>query len=224
MDALRLEPGECAIIADFYGTDFDHPATLAGVIESAIEWLEEAGGWHSIIFQGSSYPETNPADPGSSAVVPRNEWRAWRTAVHFDKDTDARLVFGDYAADCAKINFGKSRGKPICHYRYATPKDWFVIRGETEGSNERIMREVCQRLVESGHFAGRGFSMADDYIYRTSKGHAGPGAPARWREVNTTHHITRVVRDIGSMKNMTFSDSVVSDMDEGQKSLFSDAY
>jgi hypothetical protein len=40
-----------------------------------------------------------------------------------------------------------------------------------------------------------------------------------WREINTAHHITRVVRDIGTIKGMSFVDAKVSDPVD-QPSLF----
>jgi hypothetical protein len=35
---------------------------------------------------------------------------------------------------------------------------------------------------------------------------AGPGTATTWREINTTHHITQVVRDIGRVKDLSFAD------------------
>ncbi|MEI9901013.1 MAG: beta family protein [Hyphomicrobium sp.] len=221
MDALHLGPSECAVLADFTeDVDFTQPTAVSGVIESTIELLQEVGAWHSVAFEGSSYPETNPAEDGGDALVPRNEWLAWAGAVHFDKNTDERLVFGDYAADCSIVGFGKGGGKPTRHFRYATPRYWLVVRGDKEGSHKAVMMDVSQRIVESGQFAGRSFSVADDYIYRTAQGLDGPGSATTWREVNTTHHITRVVRDMGSVKELVFGDTHVGDEDERQTNLF----
>ena len=62
------------------------------------------------------------------------------------------------------------------------------------------MRDVCLRIVESGKFDGESFSSADEYIAQTARGQAGPDNPTIWRAVNTTHHITRVVADMGSVR------------------------
>jgi hypothetical protein len=83
------------------------------------------------------------------------------------------------------------------------------------------MQDVCQRILASGLFAGRQFSSADDYIFRTAKGWDGPGNGSTWREINTAHHITRVVRDIGTIKGMSFLDVKVSDPAD-QFSLFNE--
>lgn len=220
IDESKLAPSQCFVLADFADdVDFSQPAAVAEVIESTIELLEDAGDWHSIAVQGSSFPAVNPAAPDDDATVPRNEWRAWVSAVRFSKHTDERLVFGDYAADCAKINFDKSSGKPICHHRYTTPNDWRVVRGSKEGCNEVIMRNVCERIVGGGYFAGRSFSVADEFIYQTSKDIVDSRSATKWREVNTTHHITRVVRDMGAVKGMSFDDIKV-EPDAMQARLF----
>jgi hypothetical protein len=71
--------------------------------------------------------------------------------------------------------------------------------------------------VRSGRFAGRGFCSADDYIFKTAMGWDGPGNGTTWREINTAHHITRVVRDIGNIRGMSFAEPKFSD---DQLSLF----
>ena len=55
--------------------------------------------------------------------------------------------------------------------------------------------------------ASEPFSEADDQIYRVAKkmAGAGPGNASMWREWNTIHHITRVVRDLGAMADVEFA-------------------
>ncbi len=220
MTALGLSPRDCTVLADFADADFSDPEAVANIAQAALEELQAIGQWRQIVFQGTNYPEVNPAEPNANKVVPRNEWLAWKQAIKLDGKSSSHLVFGDYGADCAKFAFGKSAGGiPIRHYRYATPESWLVVRGVATGKAELVMREVCERILKSGMFAGRGFSSADDYIYKTAKGTAGPGNGSTWREINTAHHITRVVRDIGTIKGMTFVDKEVSDPAD-QPSLF----
>jgi hypothetical protein len=215
-DRLRIAQNDSIALVEFGDADFSQPDIVAGVIEGACETLEEVGQWNSVVFQGTSYPEKNPADHGTDGLVMRNEWSAWSRGVHFNKGTADHLVFGDYAADCAKMKFGKSGAPAIRHYRYTTSDHWIVTRGAEDGGDKAVMREVCQRIVNNKHFAGREFSAADDYIYRTSVNTDGPGNATTWRGINTTHHITRVVNDIGGVKGMVFADRKV---DESGKQL-----
>jgi hypothetical protein len=218
-DAMGLSTASCSIVADFAGSDFSQPKIVAPVIGGALQTLQELGQWRQIIFQGTNYPEFNPAAAGSQHIVSRNEWIAWQQAVKFDPQTADQMIFGDYGADCAKMEFGESGGRAIRHYRYTTPEAWIVQRGAATGADEANMRTVCREIVEGSNFAGRSFSSADDYIHLTAHGRAGPGNAAIWRAINTTHHITQVVADIGTVKGFNLQRRVTAPL-EFQESLF----
>jgi hypothetical protein len=204
---LGLSPDECAVIADFHDADFSDPTLVAPIISGVLETLQDLGSWQLIAFQGTHYPDKNPAkEPGSRILWPRNEWIAWKDAVRFDPATADHMIFGDYAADCATIEFGSARARAIRHYRYTTESAWLVERGEESGIDAEIMQQVCRKIVDSVHFAGSGFSSADAYIHRTANHAAGPGNATTWRQVNTTHHITRVVADIGKVRGVAIAE------------------
>ncbi len=212
LTALSIDSSDCTVLADFCDGEFANASIVSRIAQAALEVLQTIGPWHEVIFQGTNYPETNSAEAGSQAVIPRNEWLAWKEAIAFDENTSEHLVFGDYCADCARFQFGsRGGGRPIPHYRYATGNSWLVIRGKATGNNEDVMKEVAARVLSSGQFAGRQFSYADDYIFRTAKGLGGPGNGTTWREINTAHHITQVVRDIGTTKGIKFVDLEVFD-------------
>lgn len=220
--AIDLSPTDCSIIADFAASDFSQPDIVAPIIGGALEMLQERGRWRQVVFQGTNYPDKNPAEPGGCCTVPRNEWKAWREAVRFEPTTAEHMLFGDYAADCATMVFGGGSGRAIRHYRYATRDAWIVQRGADNGSDTAVMRDVCHRIVESSIFAGRSFSSADDYIFRTAHGESGPGNSTIWRAINTTHHITRVVADIGEVRGFALQQRASPPL-PAQESLFTTA-
>jgi len=203
---LGLSAQDCAVIADFSESDLSQPEAVAPIIGGALEQLQQLGKWQHIIFQATFYPETNPAESGAKILHPRNEWIAWCQAVKFEPATAEHLIFGDYAADSSKMVFGGKGGRPIPHYRYTTETSWLVERGRDSGSNEEIMRDVCKRIVASGHFASPHFSSADLFIYKNSIGVERPGSATTWRQVNTTHHITRVVVDVAKVRGVEISE------------------
>jgi hypothetical protein len=204
---LGLKARDCAIIADFSDSDFSQPDHVAPVITGALELLQELGDWQHIVFQATHYPEKNPAEPGQSVLCSRNEWAAWCQAVKFDPTTAEYMIFGDFAADSSKISFSGAGAPAIRHYRYTTPTAWFVVRGEKSGSDRSIMRSVCSKIVTSEYFAGARFSTADAYIYQTANGSDGPGNSTTWRQVNTAHHITRVVTDVARVKGISIPEN-----------------
>jgi len=212
MSALGVVPADCTVLADFAEADFSDVTIVANIAQAALEELQAIGRWRQVVFQGTNYPVVNPAEPGKNKVIPRNEWLAWKEAIKLDGSSPEHLVFGDYGADCAIVEFKKaSGGIPIRHYRYTTLDSWLVVRGAGAGRAKTVMRSVCERILQSGKFAGRGFCSADDYIFKTAKGWDGPGTGSTWREINTAHHITRVVRDIGGIKGMSFAETTFSD-------------
>jgi hypothetical protein len=220
VEKLGLTPSDCVVIADFHDADFSSADLVAPVIEGVLEILQASAVWHQIVFQGTNFPETNPAAPGGKALVARNEWIAWRKAVRFEPKTADYMIFGDYAADSAKIVFKNGGNAPaIRHYRYATPEAWLVQRGPNTGNHAGIMRKICQEILDSGQFAGRTFSSADDYIFRTANNTAGPGGAKEWRAVNTTHHITRVITDVGGVRGFEPKRAILETQDH-QMELF----
>lgn len=208
---LGLNAADCAVVADFAGAELSNFKIAAPIISGALETLQEIGAWRHIIFQGTHYPEVNPAKDGTAEIWPRNEWLAWREAVKFDPTTAEYMIFGDYAADCAKMEFGAGGGRAIRHIRYATPGAWRVQRAAKEGKDVQRMHGVYKGIVDSGDFAGEGFSSADSFIANGAKDPtAGPGNSTTWRQLNTTHHIAQVVSDISKVRGISIKKAPAS--------------
>jgi len=221
MDRLDVIPPECALLLDFADADLTNVDAVASVISNTLEEVQGIGRWQSIIFQGTNYPDKNPAAENSSVSVPRNEWLAWSKTIKDDPNSSASLLFGDYAADNANFEFRSGGGAaPYRYYRYCLTDRWTVVRGSQDVAQAEAMREVCQTILDSGYFAGPDFSSADEFIYQTAKGYAGPGNATTWREINTAHHITQVVSDIGRMRGFSVGRRVVA-VAPRQESLFS---
>lgn len=210
--ALGLNATDCAVVADFAGAELSDPMVAAPIVDGALETLQEIAPWRHIIFQGTHYPEINPAKDGTAEIWPRNEWRAWCEAVRFDPTTAEYMIFGDYAADCAKIAFGGGGAPAIRHIRYTTPGAWRVQRAVKEGKDAQRMHDVYKAIVNSGDFAGEGFSSADRFIANGAKSSiAGPGNSTTWRQLNTTHHITQVVNDIAKVRGISINKAPVAE-------------
>lgn len=204
---IGITPQDCAVFSDFSDADLSDYEVVSPIIRGALEQLQEFGEWQEICFQATHYPEKNPAMPGETFVQPRNEWLAWRHAVKFDPSTAEHMVFGDFCADSSKFDFEGQRARPIPHCRYTVGADWLVVRGRDEGSTHEVMRDVFQRILNSGNFSGRRFSEADAYIEDAANGASdGSGNASTWRQINTTHHITRVVADIAKVRGIQISE------------------
>lgn len=203
LQVMEVTPSTCTLIIDFSGSDLSDPKVAAPIVVDTITRLLAAAVWGLVVFQGTSYPDTNLAPVGGCYVVERNEWRTWLEALADDPSIATQVVFGDYAADCAKMRFD-SGGRPIPHLRYTTSSAWLIQRGMDKVRYATAMRDVCQRIVEHQDFAGDWFSSADEKISRVAAGEADAGQATDWRAMNTTHHVTRVVADLGQFRGYKF--------------------
>ena len=190
---MQVEPSACALIIDFGGYDLTSPEIVALIAVDAITRVLASAVWGLLVFQGTNYPDRNLAAPGAFHVVDRNEWRVWKAILEDDPAIGRNVAFGDYAADCAKMKFDKG-GRPIPHLRYTTPQSWRIERGADGLRHGTALRDVCRRIVDSGDFAGEGFSSADARMARIAADEADAGGARDWRAMNTTHHLTRVCR------------------------------
>ena len=200
LDRLGTHPDECVVVIDFCDADLSSAELAEPIIRYGVELVQELGPWRLISFQGTGFPEKNPAADGGHHMVRRSEWLAWKQVVSVDPTMLDQLTFGDYAADCAKVAAGKG-GIAIRHLRYTSEENWRVQRGrKASGSDKTIMGAVCQAIVSSGYFSGASFSAADAQISSLAKGEGGAGTASTWRQLNTTHHITVVVSDMVKMR------------------------
>jgi hypothetical protein len=197
---LGLKPQNCVLILDFAKAEMSDPEAVSDILLAEFQKVMEFGIWGQVVWHATSYPEKNPALPGQLVELSRNDWWAWSRAINLDSELRRNLMYGDFAADSAKFSFGSGGIAPICHYRYSTPRHWVVIRASDVGTVKDAMKEIAARLVASIHFAGRVFSLGDKYISDTASGKDGPGNATTWRRVNTIHHLTRIVTDLGPQR------------------------
>lgn len=215
LETANLQASDCVFFLDFTGAPLD-PEIASGSIGGIIELVNEIGKWQKIVFQASNFPTKNTADHGSDKHIDRAEWKAFHSAMKDCSVSPNRIGYGDFGADCAEINFprGKSGGRAIRHIRYSTPSSTIIFRGEKEGKDAEIMRDVCNRIVESPFYSGQSYSSADDHIFKVANSLVGPGNASMWREWNTIHHLTLVVRELGAMIGETFKRGTITEIGE----------
>lgn len=211
--ALGTLSQECVVFLDFADADVSDYVLVSEVLGGAFQTLQEIGVWARIVFQATNYPEKNPALPGTIEKVSRTEWQAWTKLIGEDHDALQFLAYGDYGADSAKFVFASGGAIPIRHLRYCGDKEWVIARGKVDPKTTQaeIMKGVAQAILNSGVYAGRAFSRSDDRIYQMAKGLVGGGNAQSWREINTAHHITKVVTDLGKLYDFTITPNEVEE-------------
>lgn len=215
VSSLGISAQDCEIFVDFTGGELD-PEIAVEAIAGTLEMAADVAPWGGVIFQASNFPTTNPAEDGKTYEVARHEWTIYERLLRECSIPKDRLGFSDFGADCGKIAFPRSGGggRPIPHIRYTTTTSTVVVRGLKKGNQSDTMIDVFRRTVDRSDYAGQAFSPADRRIWEASRGLIGPGNASIWREWNMTHHMTRVLRDLGQLAGVAFSDGPVTVEDE----------
>jgi hypothetical protein len=192
---LHISSDDCLIVLDLSDADLSEHEGFANFAGEWLFKLHAFGKWPRIIFQATSYPLKNPAPAKGERRVSRAEWLIWQRIVQLDPKIKDFVIFGDFGADNAHIDFSAG-GRAIAHLRYATDTDWLVARGEADWNT---IRSVADRIVRSGSFCGELFSAGDEFIASRARGLAGIGNPTIWRSVNMNHHMSLVISRLGSL-------------------------
>lgn len=200
---LRSDPRDCVLVLDCSAADLSETDEFSRFANDWLHRLREFGMWSRIVFQATSYPRENPAPNNGDKSVVRNEWLVWRRMLEIDPDIKDFVMFGDFGADHANIDFDAG-GRAITHLRYATSADWLVVRGDKKRAT---IRSVADRIVNSGLFSGELFSWGDEFIASRARGVGGVGNPTIWRAVNMNHHMTRLTVDLGRLYGTPVSES-----------------
>ena len=197
MSQLSVPQSDVTIFIDFAGNDLTNTAVAAEVMQSAMEQVQEMGRWKQIIFQGSNYPDKNPATPDSLAVRSRKEWLAWSELNK--TELKLPLIYGDYTADTSNIQFmSASGGRAYPHLRYCTDDSWLIARGSNRGMHAVTMKAVSKMLCEHPEFSN--ISTADGDIFEAATNGLSLGGAANWRKINIVRHITKVVHQIFALE------------------------
>ena len=93
--------------------------------------------------------------------------------------------------------------KPAASLRYTIDDNWIVVKGKNVRDYKfKQYIEICQSVVNSGHFGGSNYSLGDEFIFDCSKGNKSTGNLTTWRWVGINHHMTKVVNDLSNPRDL----------------------
>lgn len=168
-------------------------ADLAPMLQDLIE----ASPWRAVAILGTSVPATMGCIPeGTMGSLRRREWQLWQELGACD--LPRMPCFGDYAIQ--NPHPPQEGGGPgmRANIRYTCDDSTLIARGSgwvaQEGNAQYA--QLCEQLVDSGHFAGTTYSWGDGLIDRCSRGIMEPGAQGMWRGAGTSHHIEFVTHQL----------------------------
>ncbi|MGW1057390.1 beta family protein [Micromonospora rubida] len=190
----RLAPEQCELLVD--AGDVCCQADVRSAeprVRRLVDWARRHA-WQAVTVAAGGVPPTLSGLPTDEPVrLDRWDWLLWRRLA------DLGVGYGDYGVDCA-VPGVDAAGDRLPTVRYTTDGAWWVYRWSRRGGrgDERVA-DLCRTLVSAPHWpaGGAAFSWGDHEILRRSRGMAGAGSTTNWAAWSTSHHLARVLFDLG---------------------------
>ncbi|MEV4640402.1 beta family protein [Actinoplanes sp. NPDC049548] len=162
------------------------------LVRKCVAWARRFP-WESITVSSGAMPKTFTDLPTNTATpLIRSDLALWKRLEEPD------IGFGDYGiAHPAMVVGGRA---PLPSLRYTDDEVWWIYRWARDNDGNKAMYDLCSSLTEADHWPaeGAGYSWGDGEIARCAEGFGGPGNPMLWRAWGTAHHLTHVIRALGT--------------------------
>ena len=203
--AVGVSYPDADLVLDLGASNFTPISVFARTLLTAVTMIPAIARWRTFTIAGASYPETHSQITPPFALVPRQDWLAYKALVGL-LPTNVRIpTFGDYAVSYPElVSLDPRKIKPFAKVRYTIEDRWHIGRGtptRTHGFGQ--YQTMCQTLVAQPYFDGTGFSAGDTYIADCATGTASTGSMTTWVWVSTNRHLTRVVADLATFHGLS---------------------
>lgn len=150
--------------------------------------------FRSFVFTATGLNITKIKPPGAEVV--RHEWLLYQKLAN---DLKAIRVpsYGDYAIETPEFSEMDMRTiKPAGKIIYTGDSVWFVSKGSAFRGNEAQMIKLCEEVMSSAHWEGKGYSHGDERIHETQAKIKNTGNLSTWKQVGVSHHLVKVVHQL----------------------------
>lgn len=199
---VGAKPVETDLVLDLEAPNFVPLEGFSKLVQGVLLRILRLHEWRTLTLLGTSFPRTMAGLARGAQLVDRYEWRLYQRVAGSLLDEQCRApTFGDYAIAHPEVLPVDMRiVKPTASLRYTVDDAWNIIKGQNVREHGyHQYAGMCQALLSSPEFAGRGFSSGDAYIADCADGLQGTGNLTTWRWVGTNHHIEKVVADVASL-------------------------
>lgn len=172
-------------------------------IQLALSNLTSSTEFKNIIVASSSMPKELPRDDyNPHGFVPRIEWQAFQ--LNKTTPNAIQYIFSDYGSVHPEEFESDAPVKPNAKIKYTLDTDYMlVVRYQAHVDGFEQYYDMCEHIVNSGHYYGANFSSGDQYIYDCSYRQTGTGNFGTWVKVGVNHHITVVMNQIATLSGFS---------------------
>jgi hypothetical protein len=192
VNASQIAPEEIDLLLDlgYLGPDVEVPPRRLNRLVARCVGVAD---WRRVVLLGGSMPSgLGCVSEGENGFIERREWTLWQS---LSDDLQRRVEFGDYGIQNPEPPREGGPGMRA-NIRYSLEDQHLIVRGRGEVRTEGVGQYIglCERVLQSGHFAGQAYSWGDGLIGDCASGRIAPGDQTVWRGAGTSHHL-RVVSE-----------------------------
>ena len=201
--ACELSSSDVDLIIDYaenvQANSFLHYQSIQLVVSNLTSNKE----YKNVIVASSSMPKELPRDDyNPHGFVPRTEWQAFELTA--TTPNSIPYIFSDYGSVHPEEFESDAPVKPNAKIKYTLDGDYMlVIRYQAHVEGFEQYHDMCEHIINSGHYYGSSYSNGDQYIYDCSTRSTGPGNFGTWVKVGVNHHINVVINQIANQRGIS---------------------
>lgn len=172
-------------------------------IQLVLNNLTANKNFRNVIVASSSMPKELPRDDyNPHGFVPRTEWHAYDLTSKTPNTLP--YIFSDYGSVHPEEFESDAPVKPNAKIKYTLDGDYMlVVRYQAHVDGFEQYHDMCEHIINSGHYSDAQYSRGDQYIYDCSQRATGPGNFVTWVKVGVNRHITVVVNQIANQDGLS---------------------
>lgn len=201
----KLSSDEVDLIVDLGAVDQMHADGVEALASAFLADVPALTSWRTLTLSACGFPSTmGIVGKNDQAQVDRLEWKYWLEVLHAGRGSLPRLpTFSDCAVQHRDgvEGFDPRTMHASAAIRFAQDSTWLLVKGESIKLNGGAQfRGLAGNVVNGAATGVNGAHCAGCGDLLSAAGGAPKfGAPVKWREIGTIHHITLTVENLAAL-------------------------
>ena len=204
----QLAANDVDLIVDLGGVDDLIPDGIGALTKAFLADVPHHDRWRTFTVSACAFPVSmGGIERDSHGFVERADWIAWKDNFYRHRDDFTRVpTFSDCAVQHPRDveGFDPRTMQVSATIRYTTDRNWLLVKGQSTRSIRSGVQfpKLATRLVY-GHlksdFSGSDHCTGCRSMKAAADGEPNYGSAEAWRRLGTIHHISQVIRELGSL-------------------------